>query len=231
MPKIFVNFEDSPVGDFPTGFSGLVNTGDFKVVEDGAASNGKALQVAPKNGHSQVIELDGLQPSGIIEAVMRVKRVSNDTTDFGMGFGPKGTTDRVQTTFHNVDELRIGHVEPGFKSLVEGFPFTPPVEVYHYYKFQWVVSDAHLLRVKAWTDIEPDEWLSLSTPLETFGFSEGVLKIQGYRQEGFYVDWVGVGTDGETAPTKPTNLAEPSKPFNFSVRGGVESSPTQTNTI
>lgn len=224
MAELFINFDDNPVGEFPAGFSSLSSGKSFSVELDKDSSNGKALFVSAVDGNAQVVEFGGLDSSGVCEAVIRVKITGNKDTDLGMGFGPIGSTSRVQTTLKPTDSLRIGYVDSGFKEIEKGFPFTPEPNIYHFYKFQWAVGSDHLLRAKAWVEVEPEEWVSVNTPLTTLGFSEGVLKIQGYRHEGFYIDWVGVGTDGDQAPTEPKPVipvVEPSKPLNLSTMGAM----------
>lgn len=217
MATYYTDFSTDTVGQIPADSTQLSGN-RFSVITDSdpTSTGGQALLLSAVNGSLSALQLSPLAASTELEIKVRVKRNVGSTgtdVDFGVRAAPSGTAAGLQGDFQPTTELRLADLRSGFSSLGQGFAFDPPDDTYHFARFYYN-SATGVLKWRAWLDADPEPTTWLETLIAPDS-SLNLTTVVGYRHEDVNYDWIGIGTDGDPAPSGssvptlavPTNLS------------------------
>ena len=220
MAQFFDNFEGRALGngDLPSYMTQVGGgTPVFEIEVDATSENNRVVRYAW--GSTGMLFLNALPATvGDSEIVVRA-RYSAGSSNFLLR--PRHIEDDKTDELGRLYEFRstgtgsadIRQRNPSLSTLASGgsSPVTDTT-VYHYVRAQYV-SSTNTVRIKLWVEAVEDEpagWY-----LETTGAISTALAgrqaLSGFNTNFARIDWLGLGTDGDPAPTGPVT-AGPTTP-------------------
>jgi len=213
MAQYFTDFSGETLGSIPAGWSTrwAAGSGTFLVVEDETATGGKALHAQDSN-NSQVkgLTLDAADGDAGVEnseLVMRWKGVSGFSLLI-LGVFARGSGSAHSSANYYCAQMgtgaqrRIGKRINGAPTTIQSAAFSHVLETWYWMRLR--VSGT-TIQVKHWTDgeTEPEAWTFTSTETELTGAGWVGIVLGSQNSSGptARIDLIGVGTNGDAAPT------------------------------
>lgn len=199
-------------------------TGNRDIIEDGAASNGRALALTNNNSNSNVLlsydALDADPDTAEIEVLTRLK-IDNTSGVVHQGLavraagGSSGAHGYAGHLNNNnaVQLIRFNNSNSRTDLAESGIGGTIPINTYYFLRVRATGTGATVtLRLKQWTGVVGDEPVDWDVVFDDTSGSRitaagwaGVFKR---ANSNYTYDWVGFGTNGDTAPSEPVSAPD-----------------------
>lgn len=232
MTQYYTDFSSYSPGDITSqGWSAQwasFPSGSAEVVTDAGATGGKALEVLLGSGARRALIWDAISADsgrGIVDVIVRGKASNYSTSNTNPRFGPLArAAGSASSETGYVFALRAtAGAGPSLLRYVSGAvttpssligPDAPAANTYQFARMQ-IENGATfpILRFKTWQGAIGDEPASWDREYQDTA-SGHISQTSGDRKVGIYffqasvtytIDWIGVGTNGDSAPTEPVS--------------------------
>lgn len=216
MAQFFTDFSSDTVGSVPANWTVRSGSAGEHTIDTGQTGFGaRYLKIDhDANWHTRFITWDEIGSVADIEVVMRASFLVN-SDDYTVDIGVRATTNAENTGYFGQYKLTSGAGALDTYRNVSGTftqMGTAPVSAggagsIHWVRMRVVGSDFYM---RAWADgaSEPATWDV--TQAATHITAAGVMGLASiWANATMLIDLVGVGTDGDTAPTEAPSTSEP----------------------